>query len=259
MIREFFGRSAASKIGATCAIAGFAFFGFVSRSCADIIDVTFDGTLIGTGFDLNGAIFGIVGPPASYTGSGISYSANFVFNTALGTSSNSPTQNSVSGGTSLGVPSPLVSASVTINGVTANVSGLYDSEIFACQTCGSPGELTLYAQDKSDNGSTTTNNVSKFYITGAIAGTLTSGTYTSSLGYVGVANVNFNTTADNPIFGTSVDTYFEALLTGVTVTDTVATTPLPSTWTMMLFGLAGLACAACRGTKKASDGLASVW
>jgi hypothetical protein len=225
------------KASSLCAVAGFIVFGLVCGASADTIDVSFTGTLIGPGYDQTG-IFGLGGTaPISYTGSGISYAANFVFNTALGASSSSPTQNSFFGGTSYGVPTPLVNASVTINGRTANIPGQYASEIFACSSCQSgSGELYASAQDKSDNGSTNINNMTYIAILGALPASITSGTYSSTSDLSGVAHISFLTASDNPNFGNEVDTFFEGSLTSVT--ETVTATPLPGAWSVMSVGLA---------------------
>ena len=230
----------------------FCIFDLASHASAAEVDVSFAGTLFSTGYDQTG-IFGLGSSPTSYTGSGIPYQANFAFDTSLGISSSSPTQNSVYGGTNSGVSDPLASASVTINGATVSLPGLYASEISECSTCNSgSGELYVSVEDMSDNGSTTTTNTTSIAIFGAFPGSITSGAYSSSSGLSGVAHISLVTTADNMNFGTSVDTNFEAIMTSASTS--VSATPLPATWSLMSVGLAGFGVIARWRRKKRGSG-----
>jgi hypothetical protein len=62
---------------------------------------------------------------------GDSYVTHYVFDTAIGTIINTPTQNDIYGGADYGNASPVLSASVTINGHTVAVSGNDNGEIWA--------------------------------------------------------------------------------------------------------------------------------
>jgi hypothetical protein len=248
------------KVSSLCAVIALALFGLGSHASAAIVDLTFTGTVISVGYDQSGIFVpGGLAPPSTSL-DGASYTANFVFNTALGYSYSSSTESEVYGGTYYGVASPLVSASVTIDGQTANIQGLYDGVIFSCSSScpspyGSSALLELYAEDKyiagsPINGSNVT-NYTQVVITGlpgSIPSSITTGTYSSASGFSGTGNVSFFTAPINGNFSPVVDTYFEGSLTDIT--ETVSATPLPSTWLMLLSGFVGLGLVAYAGTKK---------
>jgi len=234
------------------AVVSSGLFGIASPAFADTVDVTFIGTIFSVNYDQ----LGIFGPYLTSGDNfpGASYAETLVFNTALGNVGNGAGSVSAYGGTEYGVVSPAVSASVTINGHTASIHGLYYGDFYVCSSCGSGGTGELYFQaiDKSDNGnSTTTNNTSVFI--SLAAGHIPSSipiplSYISSAGDTGEATVNLDTAADNPIFGDN-STHFEALLTSVSLSS-VESLPEPSTWAMMLLGLAGLGFMTCRQKAK---------
>ncbi|HEX9168766.1 MAG TPA: PEP-CTERM sorting domain-containing protein [Roseiarcus sp.] len=241
----------ASVLGSVAALT---LCGAILPASAAIVDVTFTGTIFFMSYDSGiTPIFvpGGLAPSSSFDGK--PYTANFVFNTDLGSSTSSATGFSVQGGSSTGFTDPLVSASVTVNGVTENIPGLYDSELTLCSSsCPSTaaGSLTLYASDYSNGGPTgsTTNNRTYLVIDGAFPSSIIPGPFSftpsSGVGYISLS------TAANDGNGTLVNTYFEALLTTATVT-VAASAPEPSTWAMMLIAFAGLGFAGYRGRRRA--------
>jgi hypothetical protein len=236
----------ASVLGSVAALA---FCGTALPASAALVDVTFTGSIISPSYDTGiTPIFvpGGLSPGSAFVGA--PFTATFVFNTDLGSSASSATGFSVEGGTSTGFTDPLVSASVTVNGVTESVPGLYDSELTLCSSsCPSipSGSLTLYASDYSNGGplGSTVNNRTDVEIEGAFPSSITPGPFnftpSSGFGYISLS------TAANNGNGTLVDTYFEALLATATITAT-ASVPEPSAWVMMLIGFAGY-----RGRRKA--------
>ena len=241
----------ASLLGSVAALS---LCGTVLPASAALVDVTFTGSIIFVSYDSGiTPIFVPAGLAPTSSFDGMPYAANFVFNTDLGSSASSATGFSVEGGSSTGFTDPLVSASVTVNGVTENIPGLYDSELTLCSSsCPSTaaGSLTLYASDYSNGGPTgsTTNNRTYLVIDGAFPSSITPGSFTftpsSGVGYISLS------TAANSGNGTVVDTYFEASLTTATVT-VAASVPEPSTWAMMLIAFAGLGFAGYRSWRNA--------
>jgi hypothetical protein len=234
------------------AVVSSGLFGIASPAFADMVDVTFTGTIFSVNYDQ----LGIFGPYLTSGDNfpGAAYTETLVFNTALGNVDNGAGSVSAYGGAEYGVVSPAISASVTINGHTASIQGLYYGDFYVCSSCGSGGTGELYFQaiDKSDNGSTTTTNNTSVFISLAarhlpspIPSPLS---YNTSAGDTGEATVNFDRAADNPIFGDN-STHFEALLTGVSLSS-VASVPEPSTWAMMILGFAGLGFMTCRRKAK---------
>ncbi len=106
------------------AAAVVAALGAMPPATAALVPVTVWRT-VSSGYDQTG-VFG----PAGQSLVGDSYEARYLFNTALGLTLSNPTKNYALGGTNFGVPSPAVSASVTINGVTVTIGGDYIGYIF---------------------------------------------------------------------------------------------------------------------------------
>jgi hypothetical protein len=114
-----------------------------TQTRAEIVNVTYTG-IVTASVDQTG-IFGIVDPVSSYTGPswpgpapsvtgayvGMSYTANYVFDTTKGIIVSTPTYNDIYGGASIQTDNPLVSASATINGHTVAVNGNDWGEIWA--------------------------------------------------------------------------------------------------------------------------------
>jgi hypothetical protein len=123
---------------------------FASPAKADIVYVTVTGTVVNfvnnqvnEHFDVDG-LFGSAG--ASLLGD--AYTAQFEFDTSLGQTYSSATENFAYGGLDYSaITSPSIAASLTINGQTVSLAGGYDGEIYGA-TAAVYGEATslAYAQ-----------------------------------------------------------------------------------------------------------------
>jgi hypothetical protein len=122
---------------------------------ATVVYVTYTGT-ISSGSD-SGGVFGQAGSL-----SGESFTASYVFDTGIGNTATSPTENFVFGGTSFSVPSPLIDPAVlTIGGVSINISGNKVGEIQGInQGAGAFSEQLHSAWDT--NGSVVENSIVNF-------------------------------------------------------------------------------------------------
>ena len=228
---------------------------------AAIVDVTYTG-IITQGADQTG-VFGIVDTNGgAYVG--YNYTANYVFNTSIGITASTPTENLVYGGTYYNTPSPLLSASVTVNGVTATIltngpqylnNDDIDAGILPQYRLG-PGstqqasaEYVYLNYDPKTNTGIYTNNQLTNLITNPteqIPISIT-GNFTYKVGPNDMTDGYFQLVTEDLGVGITTDTYFTADLTSVTLTNV---TPLPSTWLMLLSGFAGLGFFAYRRTKK---------
>jgi hypothetical protein len=122
-------------------LASLALLTSVSQASATIVNVTYSG-LVSSVRDLTGTLFDNGGSVQV----GDTYVATFVFDTALGNTFSSATQNYAIGGTSVSQPTPALSAQVTINGVTVSIDPSYASDIQG-QNDGSTARQFHSAQD----------------------------------------------------------------------------------------------------------------
>jgi hypothetical protein len=124
--------------------------GYAAPASATIVYITVTGTVT-TGTDGSG-LFGTIG--ASLAGD--AYTAQYVFDTSLGYTRNSATENYAEGGwfyISLGAPyttSPSLGASLTINGQSSSIAGGYFSQLYGSNT-GSFSESASQVQDSSSD------------------------------------------------------------------------------------------------------------
>jgi hypothetical protein len=107
------------KITTLAATTALASFGGLTPASATIVDVTYTGG-VSSGRDTDG----LFGPPGTDL-TGDPFKAFFVFDTTLGSTTTSPTENQALGGTVLSLPSPSLSAALTINGHSFDVSGFF--------------------------------------------------------------------------------------------------------------------------------------
>src|SRR5262245_10680766 len=105
--------------------AAVAFFGIVSPASADMVTVTYSGT-VHDGFD-NAGIFG----PANTSLAGDTFTVVYSFNTALGLNNSTSDRASLIGGTGTATfqPSPALGVSVTIGSQSAFIDGSYAGQI----------------------------------------------------------------------------------------------------------------------------------
>jgi hypothetical protein len=127
----------ASSVIALC-IAGFG-----SPAKADVVYVMVSGTVTG-GDDASG-LFGTAG--GSLIGDG--FTAQYEFNTSLGTTLNSTTENYAYGGSEYNTTSPSLGASLTINGRTVLIAGDYFGESYAASQSRTNADYTTTVENPS--------------------------------------------------------------------------------------------------------------
>jgi PEP-CTERM motif len=242
--------SAVSLLGSATATL-IAILGFVSPASAELVDVTYWGT-VHDGYDQTG-VFG----PAGADLTGDSYVAHYVFDTTLGYTQSGPDyvggpiRNYAIGGSYYGNASPGVSASVTINGHSADIgTPNYSAEIY-----GDDFQQAAYATRVTDYGTLITSNQvwSNMlgypwpYIPSSITGPFT---YNAAGNLSGDGQFYF-TTQEMPSGHEDVYAYGSVSLTRLTIgpVESVGSVPEPSTWAMMLLGFAGLGFAGYRRAK----------
>ena len=225
--------------------------GFASPASAELVDVTYWGTVF-SGYDQTG-VFGSAGSNLF----GDSYVAHYVFDTAVGNTNNDPSWTSnyggASGGSLYGSASPAISASVTINGHSVNIGGDTEAEILSGYVGGPSGAGQYHiALHVADDGIISAENYSQAYVFNdghniplSITGPFTYnvGPRDYSEGHVGIY------TYDDTTGIADTSTWAQATFTRLTV-GPVESVPEPSTWAMMLAGFAGLGFMAWRRTSK---------
>jgi len=224
-------------------VAALALVGVPIQASATIVDVTYTGTIYN--FSDQTGVFGA-------TTRGDPYVAHYVFDTTKGFVYSSSNYNYAYGGTYFGAPSPLISASVTINGLTVSIGGGYRDEIhglqgseqyhFALNYRDTPNE---YVKNYLENVVYGSNSMSGS-ITGPFVYNISPGNY--NYGSFQIDEYNYNT-------GYEAYAYGSAILTSLTVSPAVldlstAAVPETSTWAMMLLGFAGIGFAAYRWKPK---------
>jgi hypothetical protein len=132
------------KITTFAAAAALALIGVASPASATMVRVTYTGT-VSSGYDYAGGVFGP--PNTSLTGD--PYTASYLFDTTLGITLSSPNLNYAYGGSAYGaVPSPSLSAVLTINGGTLTMVGSYISDIYGNDS--GISEAFHWARDRSE-------------------------------------------------------------------------------------------------------------
>jgi PEP-CTERM motif len=218
-----------------CAAALAAVMGVCAPASATIIDVIYKGSVInGSGTDDLG-LFG----PAGASLVGDAFVATFEMDTSKGTNASTATENYIFGGTVYGpgVDSPMLKATLEINGKTADVgTGLSDS---VQSFLGQPG----IANQQSHVASNGTNSILLDVMDANLASVgnipftidvpLTFNFDSSDIGG------GFATFGAGGTSSTSLSLGPTQLIYEFPSTD-VPGTPEPSTWAMMLLGFAGL-------------------
>jgi PEP-CTERM motif len=232
-------------------VAAIAMFAGISNASADIITVTWSGevqTAVGypagsSVTDTNG-YFGTAG--ASLAGQ--AFTATFVFDSS--TSGAVSTSTTIAGGSQLdgtrlpAVPSPLVSAALSINGNSVSFNGQYQNEVF---TSSKTGQFQTDTWDSTGNSAT--NYLTLEFLaqpSGPVAGFPTTllGNYTYTPGsgvIVGPASI---------FVRDGERLQLDALSVTVSDTSSVAAVPEPSTWAMMVLGFGGLGFLSYRRTQR---------
>jgi hypothetical protein len=126
-------------------VAASAFFGIVSTASAEVVFVTYKGT-VSVGYDQTG----IFGPPNSSL-DGDKYTASYIFDTSVGVIQNVPSYNSALGGYAFSEPqpSPSLGAILTIDGVSVGFGGGALGQIYGADY----GTFTRSYADARDYGS----------------------------------------------------------------------------------------------------------
>jgi hypothetical protein len=210
-------------------VASTALVSLSTTASADIINVTFGGTVSGA----DGQHF--FGAQTTYTAeSNTAYVATFVVDTNLAGAipdSDGTGRLGIFGGTTFGVPNPVLSASLTINNITyvlpinpgfllsehyvATFGEFYSSGVVGTED---GGFVIQYSTAATDTPTITSLNTPFSYV----------GSYTSSGVFtIGGDSLNFNTNAAS-----------------------VAAVPEPSTWAMLILGFCGLGFTAHRRKDK---------
>jgi hypothetical protein len=198
---------------------------------ATVVYVTYTGTVI-SGTDPNG----VSGQGASLNGD--SYAVLYVFDTGTYADTN-PTDNFVFGGTSFGSPSPLVGPAVlTVGGISIDISGNSVGEIQGINN--GPGAFSEQLHRAYDtNGSAVENSI--FNYSGGLPATITTP-------FIYNVTLSDGGSSDFSAFGASGNLSVSTLV--VSLDPPTINVPEPSTWAMMLLGLAGLGCLRYRRSGK---------
>jgi len=237
-------------------VAAFAVIAVTTQASATIIYVTYKG-VVTSDIDQTG-VFGFV-DSSSDRYAGKSYTADYVFDSTKGFASDptNPNLKTISGGSYYSSTSPAVSASVTVNGVTVLVDPSYVSGIWAY-----PSEQIHIAHNYYDNGIIHFDN----YLQNLVLG----GQPYLPLSLVGPFTFTIGSSGPNDYGGgefylyesnngvTLEHTDIKAQMWTLTVSSAEISpgVPEPSTWILMLTGLAGVGFLAYRRTKRRSAAIA---
>jgi hypothetical protein len=202
---------------------------------ATIIDAIYKGT-VKDGIDGIG-LYG----PAGADLTGDAFVATFNMDTSKGTNLSTPTENFIEGGAVYGTESPMIKATLEINGKSAAIDGSYNGVVQAF--LGQPGIANQQTHSISDAaGNSLLLNV-------------------INANFASVGNIPFTIDVPLDFVLTSAETggifgtfHSGALATALDFSPTELIyqypspngVPEPSTWAMMLLGFAGLACAGFR-------------
>lgn len=222
-------------------------------AAAAIVDVIYTGTVTSDS-DLTG-VFGTVGGSNDLVGQ--IYTAKFVFDTSMGTEVNTGSQHYISGGTGFGTTSPAISATLTIGSTTISVPTNYSAEIYTHdQAAIGFGEQNHFVSDYVNNSALYSYRVLQAYVFGS------SGSIPFSLdgpfSYTIAAGDSGYLSYSGSVYDYAAAQQIESLtINGDVSTLTVSSgVPEPSTWTMLMLGLAGVGWMACR--RKAKPALMDV-
>jgi PEP-CTERM motif len=220
-----------------------------SSASADVVVVTYTGVVLTNSYDVTG-VFGF---PDNTDIGGQSYTATYVFNTALGDVFSSPSTNFAKGGTLYGFVSPALRATLTINGVTVSIGvPNYNAQIYG-QNEGTTSAEQAVAQNMegvAGIGVYTYNYVDNevHSNTGNLPASITTPfTYTvNPMTDYATQDFQFETYNYNT---DTFEAYADGQLSAETLTVTVV--PEPSTWALMFIGFGGLGFAAYRKRRPA--------
>jgi hypothetical protein len=213
-------------------VAASVFFGIVSTASADIVYVTYSGTVL-SGNDP----IGIFGAPGSSL-AGDAYTTFYIFNTSVGEIHSDPFFNSDLGGAAgYAQPSPSLGAVLTINGISMGIGGASAGYLYGIDFgdfsrsydfAGDPSRSVFNQMSDPTRSIPVSINMPFTYTV-----TPANGGYGQGQAMLGIDPVNHA--------GFLID------LVPTTVTVSVpGAVPEPSTWAMMLLGFAGLGFAAYR-------------
>jgi PEP-CTERM motif len=234
-----------TKFLTACVLAA---VGFASPAGATIVDITYVG-LVSSGYDQTG-VFG----PAGTDLTDETYEAHYVFDTTRGTTFSSAALNYGVGGSQFGVASPVISASVTIGGISASIGGTYIGSIEGTST--NSGYQTHDAEDISTDQYG--NIVADSFVTNFIAeegpnfkfdGIRLTSSITEPFTFT-VPDLGAVASGTFQILDHDSDEYAFGNASICQLTVAVVPVPEASTWAMMLAGFAGLGFVAWRRTSK---------
>jgi hypothetical protein len=229
------------------AISALMFFSSVVPSSAEIIDVTYTGTILND-IDVTG-VFGIVDISGNVlphsTGGfyvGKTFTVTYVVNTSLGNAVNTSTEQSVTGGSAASPPAtqPILSASVTVNGITQTITA---PAFFGQLNQSAPNAFNAFS---SLSASAQINTESPGFLN-SVNASINFLTLPPSLGTeLNYFQANDTATGTYALQGlmsvgsTPLDTTFFVEYTGLVIADATPAVPEPSTWAMMIIGFCGL-------------------
>ncbi len=213
------------------------FLGAPSANAA-IVDVTYTGT-VAAGFDQTG-LFG--SPNGNLAGD--SYQVMYAFNTVWGNYYSFPTESNASGGSSVGVLSPSLGVTVTINGVSvsSNLNGWFDQAYGYNDGVSSSGQYHTTSFFNVGPSSTTSNFLSNFVYAANLtipANISSPFSYDVQSGDTQAGSVSFSTYDNSG--NLLVNTYATANITNLTVSVISVPGPIPGA------GIAGVAALAIAG------------
>jgi hypothetical protein len=208
---------------------------------AEVIEFSFTGT-VAFGADNTG----VLGPTTTPSGTnlkGDSFVANFTYDDSLGQSFGISGVNGKEGGSEFNNTSPITSATVTINGTTLNISSSFNGS--AASDSSTPGKRVWDISASPSDTSILEVSLTDTGVEDGVPFTLPPDLETplnlslaipntSSFGYFDLQNADGSSNIFADVALSSVTT---SVATGV---------PEPSTWALMLLGLAGLGFAAYR-------------
>jgi PEP-CTERM motif-containing protein len=220
--------------------AGAILFASVGGASANILNAEFTGNVNSGICDCdiasidNDGIFGA--PGADLTG--FQFTADFLYDTALGTFFQSPTESFLDGGlgTPVGGVSPVLEADLTINGVTLTINPALGGGASAANGQSGVGNADSY---EASDGSGDSISLGFFNPFGSSSGDIP-GTIDVPLEFT-VYGSGYDDSGFGVAFLGTDELILEAHTLSVTlVSATAPSVPEPSTWAMMLLGLAGL-------------------
>jgi hypothetical protein len=217
-------------------------FGACATASATLIDVIYKG-VVKDGVDGIG-LFG--SPGADLTGD--AFVATFNMDTSKGTNASTPTENYIYGGAVYTTESPMIKATLEINGKSATIDGSYNGSVQAF--LGQPGVSNQQSHSASDPDG----NTLLLYVTDADSASVGIIPFTIDI----PLDFNFGASEIGGIFGTfhsgdlatSLDLTSTELIYQYPFTDGGGgAVPEPSTWALMLLGFVGLSAFGYRRTR----------